>query len=103
VPFERLSPAHELIAHRGNYPFGHAPLALATPERDIIAIYLPVGGWVELDPQIDLGTFPRRQWFNPCTGELQPAEQLRKAGFLSPARTVRGHPQDWVLLLTRSE
>ena len=38
APFERFRPA-DIVS--GEYPAGHRPLALATRERDVVAIYFP--------------------------------------------------------------
>ena len=79
-------------------PPGHAPAALATPERDIVAIYLPVGG--EVAPALpDDRTYVAR-WFDPRTAELRYAAPFGDT-FRAPGGTdERGHPWDWVLVLT---
>ncbi len=93
VPFHRLRPAPHLIKD-GKQGFGHQPHALATPEMDIVAVYLPTGGHVKLD-------LPSRsyqaQWFDPRTGVMTPASTDGKQ-FESPGGG-EDRPWDWVLLL----
>ncbi|HEX5416808.1 MAG TPA: putative collagen-binding domain-containing protein, partial [Chloroflexota bacterium] len=100
VPFHRLRPAPELIV-AGNQPIGHRPLALASAERDRIAVYFPAGDAAEL-------LLPRRsgyhaEWFDPRGGERQPAsveESGEALRVVAPATRWAGHPADWVLVLT---
>jgi hypothetical protein len=96
VPFARLRPAPVVVAE-GNYPAGHRPLALASAERDVVAVYLPVGGTVTLCLPRTASAY-RARWFNPCTGELSPAQGAGDT-FVAPVATQKGHPQDWVLVL----
>ena len=95
VPFERLRPAPGLAIGDRTAP-GEATLALASKDRRLVAVYLPVGGRVSLTlPVVDsYGA----QWYDPCSGESSPA-QVEGATFAAPDRISRGHPQDWVLVL----
>ncbi len=103
VPFDRVQPAPELIT-RGDQEPGHAPLALATPDRVLAAVYLPAGGFVELAlagrPSSDA------RWFDPRTGEMDAAiprdSRGGAAGFDAPRRNGVGRPHDWALVLTRA-
>jgi hypothetical protein len=103
VPFHRLRPAPEVIGH-GPGEFGHRPLALASDDRETIAVYLPVGGEVSLVLPADV-VFGSR-WYDPRTGEFQAAHGARQAsslGFQAPVgQDEAGHPWDWVLLLAAS-
>ena len=101
VPFERMRPAPELVVPCDGYLPGEKPLALASPEGDIVAAYLPVGGGISLNLPRPIALYSPH-WFNPCTGELIPA-RARGASFASPETTHNGHPQDWVLVLRSTE
>ncbi|MGC9348167.1 MAG: DUF5060 domain-containing protein [Anaerolineae bacterium] len=101
VPFERLRPMPELIhrGHEGGEP-GTKPLVLATPERTIVAVYLPVGGTVELDLPTDLDY--RARWYDPRTGNLTEVPTATEvcSHFEAPEGCSEGgHPWDWILLL----
>ncbi|HHX42688.1 MAG TPA: DUF5060 domain-containing protein [Chloroflexi bacterium] len=96
VPFQRLQRAWEL-ASAGNATPGDRPLTLAAPEGDLIVVYLPVGGAVEVALPRGEGQY-RARWFNPVSGELLPAEGAG-GRFVAPEVVYLGHPQDWVLLL----
>lgn len=95
VPFDRLRPAPDLARSNDSAP-GHGPLAMATPERDIVVVYLPVGGdvTVELDPEGRAG-----QWFDPRTGEVVDLKMQAGGKFTPPSRPTGDHPDDWVLVL----
>lgn len=97
VPFHRLRPDAEIVEKRDAAP-GCAPLALATPERDLVAVYLPVGGRVKVRLHSDLC-----RWYDPRRGEFLPADgEPREGGraFQAPiGRDARDHPWDWVLLI----
>jgi len=100
MPFERMQPAPEVIAP-GEWPPGHASLALATPERDVVAVYLPTGGGVDINLR-DLALMEAR-WFDPRTGELLPAIPARvTAGFTPPRSGELARPADWVLVLSKA-
>ena len=101
VPFQRLRPAPELIVAINKPLPGEKPLALASPERDVVAVYLPVGGTVSLDLPRPIASYAPR-WFNPCTGELTQAH-AGDSSFESPAAIHNGHPQDWVLVLASTQ
>ena len=98
VPFERLRPAPEIVLS-GRFEWGHQPLALATEDRDLVAVYLPAGGAVTLD-------LPKRpydaRWYDPRTGDLCPGD-VQDAGlcFIAPPGSdQQGRPLDWVLVLS---
>ena len=100
VPFYQMLPAPEVIL-LGECALGHRPLALATTSREAVAVYLPVGGIVNLtlpgDRRYDA------QWYNPRTGELSPAtpsvENERLSFATPPGQDEDKHPWDWVLTL----
>ena len=98
APFADLRPQREIVSTPDMAIAGHAPLALATEDRATVVIYLPVGGDVSLNLTDD-GDYTA-QWYNPCTGELAPAEQ-RTGVFRAPQAEQKGHPQDWVVVLKR--
>lgn len=101
VPFARLKPAPHLVVPADHAP-GHRPLALATPERDWLTVYLPTSGAVSL--ALPNASAYQAQWFDPRTGDLAPAKTDASSGetnFVAPA-TGSEHPDDWVLVLSRS-
>jgi hypothetical protein len=77
-----------------------ALLALAAAGRDLVAVYLPVGGTVHL--ALPAGQARTSRWFDPRTGELTLAQPNASQPFLSFISPAGGetHPFDWVLLLT---
>lgn len=93
VPFHRLQPAPALIDDVEPQRYGGQPLALSTENRDVIALYLPVGGTVTLaiDP-----TAYRAQWYDPRNGQLNPAETNEEGSFQSDSP----NREDWILVLT---
>ncbi|MFP3897587.1 MAG: putative collagen-binding domain-containing protein, partial [Anaerolineales bacterium] len=102
VSFEELAPAPELVAS-GEHASGERPLALASAERDVVAVYLPVGGEVFLDLSRSLDDYAM-EWFDPCSGELAEATgDASSASLIAPRAAQNGHPQDWVLLLRAGE
>ena len=98
VPFADLRSAAELLGPVcGDYQPGHAPLAIATPERNVVAVYLPVGGAVEL--ALPAGRYGA-EWFDPLTGNILPAEGVGRT-YSAPCGEHEGYPQDWTLILKR--
>lgn len=101
VPFARLRPAPDLIEPAVWAP-GYRPLALATAERDLLAVYLPIGGAVDVRIPADRGWSAR--WFDPRRGEVAEARvghssrQPGTARFQAP-ESRRERPDDWVLVL----
>lgn len=104
-----LRPAPELIVEAAG-AWGHAPLALADSDRDLVAVYLPAGGDVTLTLD-DPDAYPTRWWYDPRTGDRQdvdPAQtQADAEGHLtlaSPGGTDDpGHPWDWALVVQRRD
>jgi hypothetical protein len=79
----------------------HRPLAPATDGADIVAVYLPVGGMVDLS--LPEGVAHHAQWYDPRTGELHPAAPSIQVplSFAAPAgKDENEHPWDWVLVLS---
>ena len=101
VSFAEMQPAPELVGAGADAESGCRPLALASTDRDVIAVYLPVGGRVSLNLPGAAGPY-FSQWFDPCTGELVSAG-VEGMSFLAPEATQNGHPQDWVLVLRGGE
>ncbi|MGB3306874.1 MAG: DUF4038 domain-containing protein [Thermomicrobiales bacterium] len=75
---------------------GYRPLALATPERDLVAVYLPAGGEISLHTE---RAPAHASWFDPRTGELFDAALPEDGPIAVPGGEENGHPADWVLLL----
>jgi hypothetical protein len=101
VPFHQMQPAPEIVLP-GEYAPGHRPLALATDSADVVAVYLPVGGRVDLS--LPEGKAHDAQWYDPRTGELHPATPSTEGPPLSFSAPVgkgkNQHPWDWVLILS---
>ena len=95
VPFERLRPVAGL-AHGNDPRRGYQPLALATPEQDIVVVYLPTGGEVTLDFDVEGWA---GQWLDPRIGDLIDGGVLAGTVFSPPERPQGEHPDDWVLIL----
>lgn len=76
-----------------------APLALASADRRTIAVYLPVGGEIQLSSALGRGL--SATWFDPSSGETRGA--LVAVGRLAaPADEWAGHPKDWALIVRSS-
>lgn len=96
VPFHRMRRVPELLPTH-ECPPGHAPAALATPQCDLVAVYLPVGG--EIAPALPTGREYAARWYDPRSGDLQEATATNGTYRCPEGTDDRGHPQDWVLLL----
>jgi hypothetical protein len=100
VPFHRMQPAPEILSP-GEYALGRRPLALATADRDVVAVYLPAGGTAALS--LPVGGSYRAQWYDPRTGVLQsalPALETEALSFAAPpGGDEKGRPWDWILVL----
>ncbi len=101
VPFHLVQPAPDIIG-AGEWPLGHRPSALATSDRDLVSVYLPVGGTVDLTISQDREY--QAQWFDPRTGELYPgigSNRGTRLSFTAPAASAdSARPWDWVLVLS---
>jgi hypothetical protein len=95
VPFHRVRPAPELVA--GDYAWGRRPSALASEERDLVAVYLPTGGTVTLD--LPEGRQRSAQWFDTRTGEMSGAEPAGGALTFAAPEGGGERPWDWALVL----
>jgi hypothetical protein len=94
VPFGLMRPAPELLVP-GEWEPGRNPLALATKERDVVAVYLPAGGEVVLTLADDRAYAFR--WYEPRTGELFTAgEEIEgeRNGFVAPP----GYDDQWQIM-----
>jgi hypothetical protein len=96
VPFHRLHPMPQLVA-QGEYELGHRPLAMATEALDLVVVYLPTGGEVQLC--VETTNSYQAQWFNPRTREIQVATPLAAGDGLRFAAPADEPMMDWVLLL----
>lgn len=100
VPFHEMRPMPEMIELKERPP-GHRPLALATEDGDVAAVYLPVGGSVDLS--LPTGRYYDAEWYDPRTGQRRPASpDSGKDAFrltAPPGESEEGHPWDWVLIL----
>jgi hypothetical protein len=101
VPYDRLRPAPQVVAV-GEYELGCQPQALATDERDVVAVYFPALGTVGLD--LPLVAYDG-QWYDPRTGEQSTAWGDMEAGLLQYVAPLgfdeHDHPCDWVLVLRK--
>jgi hypothetical protein len=119
VSFDQMRPNRDLLPSLrledsrympAEYPSGKRPLAITTPERDVVAVYLPVGGTLALKPTDDMpwlklppGGRWHFRWFDPRTGEMPRARAERSWFFTAPEGEENGHPHDWVLVVARGE
>lgn len=77
-------------------------MALATGGADVVAVYLPVGGRVDLS--LLEGVAHDAQWYDPRTSELHSAASLTEdtpLRFSAPAGNDENQrPWDWALVLS---
>jgi hypothetical protein len=93
VPFQQVRPVDDLLEPQ-EWAFGSTPSALASKSGDLAVVYLPTGGSVTL---LRLPKDAETNWFDPRTGEIQPAFG---DGTIFSAPTGGGErPDDWVLLV----
>lgn len=96
APFAVLRPAPDAISSRKTAQ-GERPQALATPERDVIAVYLPVGGDLVVRGAASEGS---ARWFDPRSGDILPARGSAAGSgirFVAPA-PEGPRPSDWLLV-----
>jgi hypothetical protein len=99
VPFHRLQPVDDVVVGEGSEE-GRRPLALASENRDIIAVYFPTGGRTAL-------ALPKRaytaQWYGARSGDVQAGPNPDAGGEIiveaPEGEDVAGRPLDWVLTL----
>ncbi|KPJ63522.1 MAG: hypothetical protein AMS15_00020 [Planctomycetes bacterium DG_23] len=100
VPFHRMRRTPEVLA-AGEYAPGLQPLALATENQEVVAVYLPAGSSAHLALSEDKSY--RAQWYDTRVGQLSPASpsaQEKKLSFATPGgQDKEQHPWDWVLVL----
>ncbi len=97
APFATLRPVPGLVTGSDERP-GCCPLALATPDREVVVIYLPIGG--EVTPTGLTGEYAS-EWFEPRTGDLAPGPTWDSGPIGPPSPPVGDRPDDWVLVLRR--
>ncbi|MGB3329142.1 MAG: putative collagen-binding domain-containing protein, partial [Thermomicrobiales bacterium] len=97
---ETMRPAPELVQGDDGQGTGYAPRALASEDRERVAIYLPAGGSVTVSSEV----FPsnaRWTWIDPRTGDETLAIPARKRTFIAPVGDDDdpSRPADWLLVL----
>jgi hypothetical protein len=97
VPFARLWTV-AVEATGADDRRGRLPLALATPEQDIVVVYLPTGGEITL---ARFDGYHRAEWFNPRTGLLTATTGTIDGLYAPPEPPSGDRPHDWVLVLRR--
>ncbi len=97
VPFAWLAPASQLLSSCSERDRGCTPLVMATPDADVVTAYLPVGGALSLDLNPALYS---AIWFDPLSGVERQASPTGSS-YISPGGTHAGHPQDWLLVLSK--
>lgn len=97
VPFAQLRPDQTLVKEEA-VPPGQAPLTMANEERNLVVIYLPVGGDVRI---VDRQVPATAQWFDPRSGVLGVEQPAPGPVFTPPEPPVGERPDDWVLILRR--
>lgn len=89
LPWTELRPAQDLIAQQpGTQNAEHHVACAATPDGKTVVAYTPRGGKIVLKGEKELAK-GKGSWFNPRTGETQPAS--------APWTTPDEH--DWILVL----
>lgn len=102
VPFDRLEPSVSLMDDQEEYRRGTRPLVLASDSFGVIAVYMPTGGDVTL--VLPRNVNYRAEWYDPRTGELQPAATSSANGcYSAPSEEDAERPWDWVLVLQSQE
>ncbi|MGH2559924.1 MAG: DUF4038 domain-containing protein [Thermomicrobiales bacterium] len=99
LPFHRLRPLQRLAT--GHLPdSGHDASVLASEVGDLVAVYFPTGGAVEIT--LPRHTTYRAVWFDPRTGETHEASPLAGGDLVQVATPVGGESSadDWVLALS---
>ena len=99
VPFADLRPAVDAIAG-GESAVGRQPRALATSERDLVVVYLPVGGSVIVSGAAGKGA---TRWFDPRSGALQHARGDTDEDGVRFVAPTGGGPRadDWLLICVK--
>lgn len=101
LPFHPLRRAPELLRAGYAWEPGEKPSVLVARDGSAAAVYLPVGGRVEL--ALPEGKIYNAWWFNTSSGELSPADQGDRLSFTSPTQYDSDHhPLDWVLVLQKA-
>jgi hypothetical protein len=96
VDFTILRPAAGLLAAEQHPDPGRRARVLASADREVVAVYLPVGGDLTVPPVL---TEHRLRWFDPRTGELTE---------VPPGATLVRPPDggadrdDWIAVFTRT-
>jgi hypothetical protein len=98
-PWTELRPAQDLLVEQpGSKDVARYIVVSATPTRSWVVAYLPRGGTIRLRLQA-LPNPAQAHWFDPRTGQQQPARPSQKDG---EAQFTAPNEQDWVLSI-RSE
>jgi hypothetical protein len=96
IPWWSLRPAPQLLVEQpGAHNVRRYILAASNPTKDLIVIYTPAGGEIQLDPaQVDRELVG--SWCNPRSGERKAATPTNTAGFV---RYAMPDDEDWLLIL----
>ncbi len=96
LPWWTLRPADDLVAVQpGETSAAEFIAAARSSKSDMALFYLPVGGELPLVKSPKELVLSKASWFNPRTGQSQPAPAENQTRFQAP------DSQDWVLLLSR--
>jgi hypothetical protein len=104
APFHELRPAPELIPQLTDYAEWDPSLiqtALATPSRDLVVVYLPLGGSVQVVGDT-LPVYRDVRSYDPRTGAFGPVESRAHGWYEAPEWGLK-FGWDWVLLLSARE
>ena len=108
LPWHRLVPMHVMDGALVVSGEGHRRdriVAAATPERDVIVVYVPLTGRRTRSFTVDLSGVRapvRARWFDPSTGEYVPIAMppaLRNAVEFTTPGANRSGTNDWVLVV----
>lgn len=92
IDWTALRPRPEMVLNQSDDPSGYIG-ATASEPGDLAVIYLPRGGEARLDTA-GLAAGLSATWFNPRSGESQPAEAAGEGVYRAP------DGEDWALLLS---
>ena len=95
VPFAALHPVRDLVSGGRDDVPGATPLAMQTNDRSTVAVYLPVGGVVNIPRALRQHQL---RWFDPRTGALCDVSQREETQCEPPGGVFP--TDDWVLVAT---
>ena len=97
LPWWRLRPAPNVPAGQPGVDDPRRFVSVSvSEERDLVLAYLPVGGRVAFKATPPVRDVATAEWFDPRTGERQPAAVFEAGVYQAPSK------DDWVLILRKT-